>query len=164
MKSSFTKTHLFFCPIYKIKIDPELYDNEKILSDILYNKSLKNIRNDIHQSLGRQGIMNHNIHHSHRDFDNENFRSINYEKLLSTYSNIIDDFFNNEINPTKKIQYNFKIVNYTAMTEGQNMPMHSHIPCDFSCIHYLKYNEYFCSGLFLCIHLRILNHQYGYPK
>ena len=33
MKSSFTKTHLFSCPIYKIKIDPELYDKEKILKD-----------------------------------------------------------------------------------------------------------------------------------
>ena len=52
MKNNFTKTNLFSCPIYKIKIDPNSYDKEKILNDIKYNKSLKNTRNDEHQKIG----------------------------------------------------------------------------------------------------------------
>ena len=49
MKTNFEKVPLFACPIYKIRIDPNSYDKEKILKDIKYNKNLKNIRNDAHQ-------------------------------------------------------------------------------------------------------------------
>ena len=56
----FTKTNLFACPIYKIRIDPNSYDKEKIINDIKYNKSLKNIRNDPHQNIGSPS----DIHHS----------------------------------------------------------------------------------------------------
>ena len=43
--NDFTKTNLFSCPIYKIRIDPNSYDKEKIINDILYNKNLKNTFN-----------------------------------------------------------------------------------------------------------------------
>jgi len=32
--NDFTKTNLFSCPIYKIRIDPNSYDKEKIINDI----------------------------------------------------------------------------------------------------------------------------------
>jgi len=139
--TDFTKTNLFSCPIYKIKIDPNLYDKEKILNDILYNKNLKITRNDAHQSLSRPSSAPHDIHHSHRDFNNENFRSINYKKLISIYSEIFDNFFNKEINTIKAFEFKFEIVNYVAMTEGQHLPSHFHMPCDFSTIHYLNFKD-----------------------
>ena len=69
--SKLIKSNLFSLPIYQIKIDPNLYDKEKILSDIEYNKSLQNSRNATHQKIGRY---NSDIHHSYKDFDNEDFR------------------------------------------------------------------------------------------
>ena len=96
--SDFTKTNLFSCPIYKIRIDPDSYDKEKIINDILYNKSLKNTRNDTHQIIGS----NSDIHHSYKDFDNEDFRIINYEKLIGVYAEKFKEFFNKEIHTTKE--------------------------------------------------------------
>ena len=139
MKNDFTKTNLFSCPIYKIKIDPNSYDKEKIINDILYNKSLKNTRNDAHQLIG---IDCSDIHHSYRDFDNEDFRSINYEKLIVVYTEIFEEFFNKEIYTIKKFKYNFEIVNYLAMTEGQWLTSHNHMENDdFACIHYLNFKK-----------------------
>ena len=87
MKNDFTKTNLFSCPIYKIRIVPNLYDKEKIINDIKYNKSLKNTRNDTHQIIGD----NSDIHHSYQDFNNVNFRPINYEKLTVVYLEIFNE-------------------------------------------------------------------------
>ena len=136
--TDFTKTNLFSCPIYKIRIDPDSYDKEKIINDILYNKSLKNTRNDTHQIIGS----NSDIHHSYMDFDNEDFRPINYEKLIGVYAEKFKEFFNKEIHTTKEFKFNFDIVNYSAATEGQWMPVHSHLPLDdFACIHYLNFKK-----------------------
>ena len=88
MKNDFTKTNLFSCPIYKIRIDPNSYDKEKILKDIKYNKSLKNKRNDTEVNF-----KNCDIHHSYNDFDNVNFRFINYKKLIAVYQKIFEDFW-----------------------------------------------------------------------
>ena len=135
MKNDFTKTNLFSCPIYKIKIDPNSYDKEKIINDIKYNKSLKNTRVD---SVER----NCDIHHSYEDFDNVNFRPINYEKLVVVYTEIFDEFLNKEIYTVKKFKYNFQIVNYAAMTEGQWFTAHNHLESDdFATVHYLNFKN-----------------------
>ena len=141
----FTKTHLFSCSIYKIRIDPNSYDKEKILKDIKYNKSLKNRRNT------KQSFKNCDIHYSYNDFDNEDFRSINYEKLIVVYTEIFEEFFNKEIYTTKSFNWEFCIVNYSAMTEGQWLPSHGHLgsadphsghmTTAFACIHYLNFKD-----------------------
>ena len=142
MKTDFTKTNLFSCPIYKIRIDPNLYDKEKIINDIKYNKSLKNTRNNPHQNIG--GISD--THHSYRDFDNENFRSINYEKITSVYLEMIKEFFEKEIQMEKTLKtfkYKIEFLNYSAVTEGQWLPFHNHLGAgdDFACIHYLNFKN-----------------------
>ena len=135
MKNDFTKTNLFSCPIYKVRIDPNSYDKEKIINDIKYNKSLKNTRNDTQYNFG-----NCDIHHSYMDFDNEDFRIINYEKLVAAYSEPVDEFFDKEIAIIKKFEWELKIVNYSAVTEGQWLPKHNHWEIeDFACIHYLNF-------------------------
>ena len=138
MKNDLTKTNLFSCPIYKIRIDPNSYDKEKIINDILYNKSLKNTRNDPHQNIGGTS----DTHHSYRDFDNENFRSIDYEKLSYVYLEIFKEFFKKEIFTLKEFRWEFYILNYSATTEGQWLPVHNHLMCDdFACIHYLNFKK-----------------------
>ena len=137
-KHSFTKTKLFYCPIYKIKIDPNLYDKEQIINDITYNKSLKNTRNDTQYNFG-----NCDIHHSYNDHDNVNFRTINYEKLIDVYLKIFKEFFEKEIYTKKPFNYKFKILNYSAITEGQWLPSHNHLGTgdDFATVHYLNFKK-----------------------
>ena len=140
MKNDFTKTNLFSCPIYKIRIDPNSYDKEKILKDIKYNKNLKNIRNDAHQVIGNQKQTN--IHHSYQDHYNENFRIINYEKLSDAYLEIFKEFFEKEIINSSSFSWKFEIVNYSAISEGQYLLSHDHIPTsDFASIHYLNFKD-----------------------
>ena len=135
MKGEFEKTNLFSCPIYKIRIDPNSYDKEKILKDIKYNKSLKNRRNT------KQSFKNCDIHYSYDDFDNEDFRCINYEKLISVYTKIFTTFFDKETSTLKQLKFGFEIVNYLAVTEGQWMPAHNHIEDDFASVHYLNFKN-----------------------
>ena len=138
MGKLFTKTHLFSCPIYRTRIDRNLYDKEKIINDILYNKNLKNTRNDTHQIIGSSVS---DTHHSYLDFDNENFRIIDYEKLVAAYHKIFEEFFNKELNTTKSFEFEFEIVNYSAITEGQWLPLHEHIGYDFATVHYLNFKK-----------------------
>ena len=138
MKNDFTKTNLFSCPIYKIRIDPNSYDKEKIINDIKYNKSLKNTRNDPHQNIGSPS----DIHHGYQDLDNEDFRPINYEKLTNKYQETFQRFFDKEIYSAKKFKFKFEIVNYAAMTAGQWLPSHNHLGFDdFATIHYLNFKN-----------------------
>ena len=138
MKNDFTKTNLFSCPIYKIRINPNSYDKEKILNDIKYNKSLKNTRNDPHQNVGSPS----DIHHSYKDHTNVNFKIINYKKLIDVYLKILKEFFSKEIHTTKEFSFNFDIVNYLAMTEGQRLPRHTHVKNDdFATVHYLNFKD-----------------------
>ena len=132
------RAHLFSCPIYRIRIDENLYDKEKIINDILYNKNLKNTRNDTHQVVGSSFS---DIHHSHMDFDNEDFRIINYEKLVAVYHKIFEEFFNKELVATKLFEFEFEIVNYSAITEGQSLIIHNHLPWDFSTTHYFNFKK-----------------------
>ena len=127
----FTTTDLFSYPIYRTRIDPKSYDKEKIIEDILYNKKLNNIRN------ANPADQCH-IHHSYLDFDNENFRDINYDKLIAVYRNTFEEFFTKELVTTKPFKFEFTIINYTAITEGQSLCVHDHLPWDFSTAHYLN--------------------------
>ena len=138
IKNDIIKTNLFSCPIYKIRIDPNSYDKEKIINDIKYNKSLKNTRNESQYNFG-----NCDIHHSYGDFDNVNFRPINYEKLIDVYLEIFNEFFNNEISTIKEFGFDFLIQNYSAMTEGQWLSAHNHVRHgdDFTSIHYLNFKK-----------------------
>ena len=144
-KNEMTKLNLFSLPIHQIKIDPKLYDKEKILSDIEYNKSLQNTRNATHQRISRY---NSDIHHSFNDFDNKDFRIINYKKLIEVYHKVFTDFFNNQLTTVQPYEWKFYIANYTAMTEGQWLPSHGHLlnwslntDNAFACIHYLNFKK-----------------------
>ena len=144
MGEMFTRTRLFSCPIYRTRIDPNLYDKEKIINDILYNKNLKNTRvahlsNETHQIINSSVP---DIHHSYLDFDNENFRIIDYEKLVAAYHKIFEEFFNKELATTKSFEFEFEIVNYSAITEGQWFTHHNHIESDdFATVHYLNFKN-----------------------
>ena len=150
MKTNFEKVSLFACPIYKIRIDPNSYDKEKMINDIKYNKSKSNTRNNSKTTLDFC-----DIHHGYKDEGNKNFRPINYKKLNEVYNSIFTKFFNEEVSITAdKFDWQSVIVNYAAMTKGQYLPIHDHLgqyhpenlfeeesTCDFSTVHYLNYKK-----------------------
>ena len=148
---AFEQLPIFACPIYKVKIDPSSYDKEQILTDIKYNYSLSSYRNS--PLTGDEC----NIHHSYLDFENENFKRINYDTLFPIYKEIVKQFLTEVYpistsdtdtvtppNPNQRIPntgFNWKceIINYTCIKDGQWLIPHTHLPSDdFAIIHYLN--------------------------
>jgi len=125
---------LFGIPYYKSKIDPSLYDKEKIISDIAENYNRSSLRNKWNTH------MDDNIHHSYNDLENPEFLDIDYEELHTLYAVHISTFMN-QIPSLKRWNYNWKIVNYTATANHQDMSFHQHLPSMFHAIHYLKFDS-----------------------
>ena len=126
---------LFGCPIYKVKVDPSSYDKKQILSDIKHNYNLNSFRNN---PLTGDECM---IHHSHRDFENKDFKSINYEKLQWVYDDILEQFF--KMYPIKEgYGWQYQIINYACTQKGQWLVRHNHLPHDdFATVHYISLNK-----------------------
>ena len=122
---------LFGFPVHKIRIDPNSYDKDKIVSDIKENYEIDNSRNEWGTS---------NLHHTYGDWDNEKFININYNKLKKVYHKIFENFFHNDFKNSQPFNYQWNIVNYTAIKTGQHMQSHTHPTYDFSCTHYINFN------------------------
>ena len=122
---------LFGFPVHKIRIDPNSYDKDKIVNDIKENYEIDNNRNEWGTS---------NLHHTYGDWDNEKFININYNKLKKVYHKIFEDFFHNDFKSLQPFNYQWNIVNYTAIKTGQHMQSHTHPTYDFSCTHYINFN------------------------
>ena len=122
---------LFGFPVHKIRIDPNSYDKDKIVSDIKENYEIDNSRNEWGTS---------NLHHTYGDWDNEKFININYNKLKEVYHKTFEDFFHNDFKSLQPFNYQWNIVNYTAIKTGQHMQSHTHPTYDFSCTHYINFN------------------------
>ena len=126
---------LFGIPIYKIKIDPNSYDKENLLSTIKKNYSLG--------PRNKYDFYNSKMHMSYDDEDNEKFENMNYSKLKKVYDNIFNEF-------VKKLKLNYKghinlvydILNYTVSNKDNYMGFHNHLPNDdFACVHYLQMDK-----------------------
>jgi len=122
---------LFGFPIHKVRIDPDSYDKEKIISDIKENYEIDNNRNEWGSS---------NLHHAYGDWTNEKFIDINYNKLKEVYQKTFDNFFQNHFKNSEPFNYHWNIANYTAIKTGQYMKSHTHPEYDFSCTHYISFN------------------------
>ena len=124
--------YLFGFPVGIYKINPNNYDKEKIVSDIIDNYKIDANRNNWDKSS--------NIHHELEDGNNDNFRKINYSSLLPLYDEKVKEYLNN-FGVTKDYHYKFEIVNYTCSSSGQYMKRHIHSDCVFSAVHYIKFNK-----------------------
>ena len=123
--------NLFGFPVRTIRIDPDSYDKDKIVSDIKKNYEIDNNRNEWGTS---------NLHHTYGDWDNEKFIDINYNKLKLVYQKTFDNFFDNNFKHSQSFSFQWNIVNYTAIKTGQHMQSHTHPSYDFSCTHYINFN------------------------
>jgi hypothetical protein len=127
---------IFGFPVFIKNIDKKLYDKEQIIKDIEYNYKKDKNRNAWDKNTLNQSY----LHHGYNDWNNENFKKINFDKLINVYKNVFTEFFK-KLKLNKDIKFKFEIINYTCLTSSQNMESHSHADCDFSSIHYIKFDE-----------------------
>ena len=130
---------LFGIPIYQSSIDKKLYEKQKILKTILNNFKKSKIRSN----WGKQskGFVSNKLHHSNNDESNPMFTQPDYTSLIPLYTTKIKAFL--ESMSIKKCSFKFEIVNYTCMAKGHHMMGHIHTDCDFSAVHYLKFDDKF---------------------
>ncbi len=126
---------LFGFPVYHSRINKNKYDKKKILKPILDNFK----KSELRDTWSADGFHNSKMHHSHSDNYNDEFEKPDYSSLIPIYKKEIEKYFKSM--HTKPFKFEFKIVNYTCMTEGHYMASHIHTNCDFSAVHYLKFKD-----------------------
>ena len=127
--------YVYGLPAYITKIDPKLYEKEKILSQIEKNYKVSKVRN----KWDVNSFIKTDIHHSAGD-DDPRFKKINYYSLPQQYEKIIADFFN-KLALRKSFKFTFVIANYTCAKHNSVMTPHIHTDCTFSLIHYISFDE-----------------------
>jgi hypothetical protein len=130
-------TPLFSLPIYTYSVDENLYDRKDIINTIE-----DNYKKDKNRNLWEKNTdsIKSNLHHNFSDYKNEDFKEPNYEKIIPVYENILLKFLEDLSLKITPIKFKFEIVNYTCMTGSQYMKSHQHSHCDFTAVHYIKYN------------------------
>jgi len=123
---------LFCFPYYKVKILPNEYDKDSIVSTILSNYSKQETRNKWNKRS--------NLHHEYNDRDSRIFEKIDYSSLFPVYRSKIEEFISLLNLQNKNFSWSFDILNYTVTTKNQNMTAHHHIPSVFTAVHYVKFN------------------------
>jgi len=128
--------YVYGLPAYKTKINPKLYEKNKILSQIEKNYKISEVRNE----WSLDSFIKTDIHHSNKDESNPRFKEINYYSLPKQYEKIIADFFN-KLSLSGPLKFTYNIVNYTCVRHNSFMMPHLHTECTFSLIHYLSFDK-----------------------
>lgn len=129
-------SYVYGLPIYKTKINPKLYEKNKILSQIEKNFKLSKIRNN----WSLNSYIKTDIHHSLEDEKNSRFKEINYYSLAQQYQETIINFFN-KMSLQKNLKFSYGIANYSCVKHNSVMTPHIHSDCSFSLIHYISFDK-----------------------
>lgn len=137
---------LFSHNIFKYKIDPKFYNKTDIVDTINSNFKKQKSRN----RFDNMNVVSSDLHHSYNDVDNKELPLPDYSSLVPIYDNVFKELYSNfKFKPGIKINYHFMIVNYTCTNKSQFMRRHHHLPsADFSCVHYLQFDEEHSPTLF----------------
>jgi len=128
--------YIYGLPSYITKINPKLYEKNKILSQIEKNYKISKVRSK--WSTG--SLIKTDIHHSSEDENNPKFKKINYYSLPQQYEKIIADFFH-KLALRKSFKSPYVISNYTCVRHNSVMMPHIHDDCAFSLIHYMSFDN-----------------------
>ena len=123
--------NLFGLPIKMFTINPDDFDKTKLVGDILDNYKISKTRN--------KWDTKSNIHHENLDQNNNNFKKLDYSKLLPIYDKFVYQYLN-QFSWKNNFSFIYEISNYTCMGKGQFMKKHLH-GSDFTAVHYVKFNE-----------------------
>ena len=124
--------NLFGLPVYKSKINPDIYNKKEIIDTITENYLKDKTRNSW-DSLS-------SLHHSNNDEENKNFKEINYQDLLPIYNKEISKFLDS-MSLLRYTKFSYNVSNYTCMENSNYMKSHYHNDCDFNLVHYIKFNK-----------------------
>ena len=125
--------YLWGMPILIAKLDPKKYDKEQILEDIT-----ENYNKNPNRQVWSQSFMGTNIHHSIGDVS-KNFKVPDYTKLNLAYRKPTE-YFIQQLNFKNSVTIEQNIANYTASKHEAFLEPHHHTGCQFSMVHYLKFN------------------------
>ena len=128
--------YVYGLPTYRTKINPELYEKNKILSQIEKNYKVSKVRNE----WSLDSFIKTDIHHSNKDEKNPKFKEINYYSLSQQYEKTIANFFN-KLSLAAPLKFTYKIANYTCVRHNSVMTPHLHTDCTFSLIHYMSFDK-----------------------
>ena len=128
--------YVYGLPAYKTKLNPKLYEKNKILSQIEKNYEVSKVRNN----WSVTSFIKTDIHHSTNDEKNPRFKEINYYSLPQQYEKIIVDFFN-KLSLSGALNFTYSIANYTCVRHNSVMMPHIHSDCTFSLIHYINFDK-----------------------
>jgi hypothetical protein len=132
---------LFGFPYHKVKINPSLYNKQKLLEDFEANYKIDPLR-DKWKSNRPHAQKENSLHHSIDDVGNPKFLSLDdhYQKLKFLYDLEIKFFFNS-LNIKGKISWASNITDY-ALSRGQvYLSPHHHIQAGaFTAIHYVSFD------------------------
>ena len=128
--------YVYGLPAYMTKINPNLYEKNKILSQIEKNYKVSKVRNEWNTT----SYIKTDIHHSLEDEKNPKFKKINYYSLPKHYEELITNFFK-KLSLSQNIRCTYRIVNYTCVRHNSVMTPHIHTDCTFSLIHYLSFDR-----------------------
>lgn len=123
---------LFSTNISIIDIDASSWDKSSLVSDIEYNYKLSNYRNKWND--------NSNLHHYFNDWDNNDYKKLNFDQLISIYDKEIKKFMTSVADSEKIFKWKWNIVNVTAYDNDQHMQIHDHLlgKTMYSAVHYIS--------------------------
>ena len=123
-------TTLFGFPVINTKIDKKSYDKKSIISTIEKNFKINNKRN----IWDKASI----LHHAYNDFDNPKYHKVVFDTLMPVYEKTLMAMFKS-MNIFCVCE--FKIVNYTCMSNSNHMKSHIHPEADFAAVHYIQFDK-----------------------
>lgn len=139
---NFDKHDLFSLPIYKVKVDPNVYDKKSFLKTVETNYKIDPARCNHFPENDEFG----NLHHSYADTENKKFEKVDYSGLglAGLYDNIFKSFCDElKTMPGTFFSYHWTLENYTVINDkNQYMKPHQHLPkSDFASVHYISFDN-----------------------
>tara|TARA_R100000458_G_C8263299_1_gene238604 strand:+ start:805 stop:1455 length:651 start_codon:yes stop_codon:yes gene_type:complete len=126
------KQQFFGMPIWREKIDSNLYNKKEIIDTIIRNYRKDRSRNTWWSNTS-------NLHHMYDDWDNKDYEVPDWNNsLMGLYKGVLQRFFNTI--DAKFFNFDFDITNYTCYGNLQYIQEHLHPQTDFVGIHYIRFD------------------------
>jgi len=132
MTNDLLHTVLFGFPVIIKKIDKKSYNKKSIISLIEKNFKLNKKRN----VWDKTSV----LHHAYNDFSNPEYHKVNFDTLIPVYEKVLTLIFNS-MNLLSAYHFEFKMVNYTCLSQSNFMASHIHPGTDFTAVHYIQFDK-----------------------
>lgn len=114
------------------KIDKKSYDKKSIISTIEKNFKINNKRN----FWDKASV----LHHAFNDASNPQYHKVNFDTLIPVYKKTLFALFN-KMDFISSYHFNFRVDNYTCLSNSNYMSSHVHPGADFTAVHYIQFDK-----------------------